>query len=63
MEKVARYILRPPLSLERLSEMRIVSVILEHRAITRILGYLARKGIEPGRGPPEGSRYPLPRTA
>ncbi|MCD4748310.1 MAG: hypothetical protein K8R59_02960 [Thermoanaerobaculales bacterium] len=44
-------------------EMRIVSVILEHRVITRILGHLARKGIEPGRGPPEGSSYPLPRTA
>ncbi len=26
-------------------EMRIVSVILEHRVITRILGHLARKGI------------------
>ncbi len=44
-------------------EMRIVSVILEYRVINRILGHLARKGIEPGRGPPEGSRYPLPKTA
>ena len=44
-------------------EMRIVSVILEHRVITRILGHLAHKGIEPGRGPPEGSRHPLPKTA
>ncbi len=33
--------------------MRIVSVILEHKVITKILGHLARKGIEPGRGPPE----------
>ena len=41
-------------------EMRIVSVILEHRIITRILGHLARKGIEAGRGPPELSRSPLP---
>ncbi|MCD4747916.1 MAG: hypothetical protein K8R59_00970 [Thermoanaerobaculales bacterium] len=46
-----------------MSEMRIVSVILEHRVITRILAYLARKGIEPGRGPPERSRSPLPKTA
>jgi ribosomal protein S27E len=37
-------------------EMRIVSVILEHRVITRILGHLARKGVTPGRDPPEGSR-------
>jgi hypothetical protein len=44
-------------------EMRIVSVILEHRVITRILAYLARKGIEPGRGPPERSRSPLSKTA
>ena len=44
-------------------EMRIVSVILEHRVITRILGHLARKGIKPGRGPPERSRNPLPKTA
>ena len=34
-------------------EMRIVSVILEHKVITKILGHLARKGIEAGRGPPE----------
>ena len=32
-------------------EMRIVSVILEHWVISRILRFLARKGIEPGRGP------------
>ncbi len=44
-------------------EMRIVSVILEHRVITRILGHLAQKGIEPGRGPPERLRSPLPKTA
>jgi len=43
--------------------MRIVSVILEHRVITKILGHLARKGIEPGRGPPERSRSSLPKTA
>jgi len=29
--------------------MRIVSVILEHKVITKILGHLARKGIEPRR--------------
>ena len=34
-------------------EMRIVSVILEHRVITRILGHLVNEGIEPGRGSPE----------
>ena len=44
-------------------EMRIVSVILEHRVITRILRSLARKGIKPGRGPPERWRSPLPKTA
>lgn len=44
-------------------EMRIVSVILEHRVITRILGHLANRGIEPGRGPPESPRNPLPKTA
>jgi hypothetical protein len=43
--------------------MRIVSVILEHRVISRILGHLARKGIEPERGPPERSRNPLSKTA
>ncbi len=36
-------------------EMRIISVILEHKVINKILGHLARKGITPGRGPPEGS--------
>lgn len=44
-------------------EMRIVSVILEHRVITGILCHLARKGIKPGRGPPEGSSCPLSKTA
>jgi hypothetical protein len=44
-------------------EMRIVSVILEHKVINRILGHLARKGIEPGRGPPESSGCPLSKTA
>jgi len=44
-------------------EMRIVSVILEHRVITRIFRSLARKGIKPGRGPPERWRSPLPKTA
>jgi len=43
-------------------EMGIVSVILEYGIINRILGRLARKGIEPGPGPPEVSRYPLPKT-
>ncbi len=33
--------------------MRIISVILEHRVITKILENLARKGIKPGRAPPE----------
>jgi len=37
-------------------EMRIVSVILEHKVITTILGHLAGKGITPGRDPPGGSR-------
>ncbi len=44
-------------------EMRIVSVIGEHQVITRILRHLARKGIEPGRGPPERSKSLLPKTA
>jgi len=44
-------------------EMRIVSVILEHRVITRILGHLANRGIEPGRGPPLGSKNPAAKTA
>ncbi len=44
-------------------EMRIVSVILKHRVITKVLGHLARKGIEPGRGPPGGSSRRLSRTA
>lgn len=44
-------------------EMRIISVILEHRVITRILRSLAQKGVEPGRGPPGGSTRSLSRTA
>jgi len=45
-------------------EMRIISVILEHRVITRILGHLAREGIEPGRGPPrDQSKSSLSKTA
>jgi hypothetical protein len=42
--------------------MRIVSVILEHKVIKKILGHLARKGIGPGRGPPEqpASSSPAP---
>ena len=34
-------------------EMRIVSVILDHKVITKILSHLARNGIKPGRAPPE----------
>jgi len=33
--------------------MRIISVILEHKVITKILSHLARRGIQPGRAPPE----------
>jgi len=33
--------------------MRIISVILEQKVITKILGHLARKGIKSGRAPPE----------
>ena len=42
--------------------MRIISVILEHKVITKILGHLARKGIKPGRAPPEryGASAPEP---
>ena len=42
--------------------MRIISVILEHKVITKILGHLARKGIKPGRGPPrqKGNSTPEP---
>jgi hypothetical protein len=36
------------------------SVILEHKGITKILGHLARKGITPGRDPPEGSHRSKP---
>ena len=36
-------------------EMQIISVILEHKVIRKILGHLAGKGIMPGRDPPEGS--------
>ena len=35
------------------AEMRIISVILEHQVITKILGHLAQKGIKPGRAPPK----------
>lgn len=44
-------------------EMRFVSMILEHRVISRILGHLAHKGIERRRGPPEGSSGMLSETA
>jgi hypothetical protein len=37
-------------------EMKIISVILEHKVIRKILGHLARKGISPGRDPPEAPR-------
>jgi hypothetical protein len=36
-------------------EMQIISVILEHKVIRKILGHLAGKGITPGRDPPESS--------
>jgi len=36
--------------------MKVISVILEHKVIRRILGHLAGKGITPGRDPPEGPR-------
>ena len=42
--------------------MRIISVILEHEVITKILGHLARKGIKPGRGPPRQPSNPYPET-
>ena len=45
-----------PLICECGGEMKIISVILEHKVITKILGHLARKGITPGRDPPDGSR-------
>jgi len=35
--------------------MKIISVILEHKVIRKILGHLASKGITPGRDPPDGS--------
>jgi len=41
-------------------EMRIISVILEHKVTTEILGHLARKGITPGRDPTEGSNRSKP---
>jgi hypothetical protein len=37
-------------------EIKIISVILEHKVIRKILGHLAGKGITPGRDPPVGSR-------
>ena len=42
--------------------MQIVSVILEHKVITKILGHLARKGIQSGKGPPKrpGNSSPEP---
>lgn len=43
-------------------EMRIVSVILEHRVIHKILAHLERKGVKPGRGPPKPGKR-LPETA
>ena len=33
--------------------MRIISVILEPKVITKILSHLARKGIKPGGAPPK----------
>jgi len=33
--------------------MRFISVILEHKVVTKILSHLAKKGIKPGRAPPE----------
>ncbi len=33
-------------------EMKIISVILDHKVITKILSHLARKGVKPGRAPP-----------
>jgi len=41
--------------------MRIISVILEHKVITRILGHLDRQGTTPGRDPPEGFHHPTPK--
>jgi ribosomal protein S27E len=43
--------------------MQIVSVILEHKVITKILGHLARKGIKPGRGPPKQPSNSSPEPA
>ncbi len=40
--------------------MRIVSVILEHKVITKILSHLARKGIKPGRAPPKQKANSIP---
>jgi len=40
-------------------EMRIISVILEHEVITKILRHLARKGIQPGRAPPKKDPEPF----
>ena len=44
-------------------QMRIVSVILEHKVITKILSHLAGKGIEPGRGPPPPEKSPPAKTS
>ena len=44
-------------------QMRIVSVILEHKVTPEILGHLAGKGIEPGRGPPPPEKSPTAKTS
>ena len=41
-------------------EMRIISVILEHELITKILSHLARKGVKPGRAPPGRTAESVP---
>jgi ribosomal protein S27E len=40
--------------------MRIISVILEHKVISKILGHLARKDIKPGREPPDRNGNSIP---
>ncbi len=39
--------------------MRIISVILEHKIVTKILNHLAKKGIKPGRAPPEQKAHSI----
>ena len=39
--------------------MRIISVMLERKVITKILGHLARKGITSGRAPPEQKAHSI----